>query len=58
MSDGSLKDVVMEVKPKKNMKVLKLNEGRMEVPANGLKKLRGFEYDLKMAHKTLKSGKL
>jgi hypothetical protein len=38
--------------------VLKLNEGRMEVPANGLKKLRGFEYDLKMAHKKLKSGKL
>jgi hypothetical protein len=31
------------------------NEGRMEVPANGLKKLRGFEYDLKMAHKTLKT---
>jgi hypothetical protein len=28
--------------------VLKLNEGRMEVPANGLKKLNNFtEYDLK-----------
>jgi hypothetical protein len=52
MSDGSLKEVVMEVKPQKEYEmVLKLNEGRMQVPAEGLKKLRGFEYDLKMAHK-------
>jgi hypothetical protein len=27
----------------------------MEVPANGLKKLRGFEYDLKMAHNSQKN---
>jgi hypothetical protein len=28
-----------------------LNEGRLTVPDKGLKKLKNFEYDLKMAYK-------
>jgi len=46
------KKVVVEVKPQKeyNM-VLALNEGRLEIPENRGKKLKNFEYDLKMAYK-------
>jgi hypothetical protein len=51
-SDGVLKQVVVEVKPAKEYKmVLELNEGRLNVPDKGLKKLKNFEYDLKMAYK-------
>jgi len=51
-SDGTTKKVVVEVKPQKEYQmVLDLTNGVMQVPASGLKKLRGFEYDLKMAHK-------
>lgn len=51
-SDGELKQVVVEVKPQKeyNM-VLALNEGKLKVPEKGTKKLKNFEYDLKMAYK-------
>lgn len=50
--DGVLRQVVVEVKPQKeyNM-VLALNEGRLEVPEKGTKKLKNFEYDLKMAYR-------
>jgi hypothetical protein len=52
MSDGSRKSVVVEVKPMKEVKMVQdLNEGKLNVPQNGLKKLKNFEYDLKMAHK-------
>jgi hypothetical protein len=46
------KKVVVEVKPMKeyNM-VLALSEGRLQVPENRGKKLKNFEYDLKMAYK-------
>ena len=51
-SDGVLSQVVVEVKPFKEYKMVQdLNEGKLEVPKKGLKKLRNFEYDLKMAHK-------
>jgi hypothetical protein len=50
--DGSLKEVVVEVKPQKEYEmVLKLNEGKLNIPSDGLKKLKSFEYDLKMAYK-------
>jgi hypothetical protein len=50
--DGVLKQVVVEVKPMKeyNM-VIALNEGKLQVPQKGTKKLKNFEYDLKMAYK-------
>ena len=49
---GVLKQVVVEVKPYKEFKMVQeLNEGRLKVPEKGLKKLKNFEYDLKMAHK-------
>ena len=51
-SDGSLKDVVVEVKPQKEYEmVLKLSEGKIEVNNGTLKKLRAQEYDIKMAYK-------
>lgn len=51
LADGSLKEVVIEVKPQKEYDmVIKLTENKLVVP-DGLKKLRGFEYDLKMAQK-------
>jgi hypothetical protein len=51
-ADGSIKDVVVEVKPQKEYEmVLLLNEGKLEVPENGLKKLKNFEYTLNMAYK-------
>lgn len=50
--DGNSKKVVVEVKPQKEYQmVLDLTQGRMNVPKEGLKKLRSFEYDLKMAYK-------
>ncbi len=50
--DGVLKQIVVEVKPMKeyNM-VIALNEGKLSVPEKGAKKLKSFEYDLKMAYK-------
>lgn len=51
-SEGVLKQVVVEVKPYKEYKMVQdLNEGKLQVPEKGLKKLKNFEYDLKMAHK-------
>lgn len=51
-ADGTSKKVVVEVKPQKEYQmVLDLINGQMNVPASGLKKLKGFEYDLKMAYK-------
>ena len=52
LQNGDLKQVVVEVKPMKeyNM-VLALNEGRLSVPEDKGKKLKNFEYDLKMAYK-------
>jgi len=50
--DGVLKQVVVEVKPMKEYKmVIALSEGKLEVPQKGTKKLKNFEYDLKMAYK-------
>ena len=51
-SDGVLKQVVVEVKPMKEYKMVQaLNEGRLDIPENGAKKLKNFEYDLKQAQK-------
>lgn len=51
-SSGELRQVVVEVKPMKEYKMVQqLNEGKLEVPQNGAKKLKNFEYDLKMAYK-------
>ena len=51
-SEGVLKQVVVEVKPFKEYKMVQdLNEGKLEVPEKGMKKLKNFEYDLKMAYK-------
>lgn len=53
-NDGSLKKVVAEVKPKKEFEmVIALQEKRLQVPnqSSNLKKLKSFEYDLKMAQK-------
>jgi hypothetical protein len=51
-SDGILKQVVVEVKPMKEYKMVQLlKEGKLEVPEKGIKKLKSFEYDLKMAYK-------
>ena len=51
-TQGVLKQVVVEVKPYKEYKMVQdLNEGKLQVPEKGLKKLKNFEYDLKMAHK-------
>lgn len=50
--DGVLKQVVVEVKPMKEYKMVQLlNEGRLNIPENGAKKLKNFEYDLKQAQK-------
>ena len=49
-SSGIIEEVVMEAKPYKDYEnVIKLDEGRLSVPENGLKKLKNFEYDLKEA---------
>jgi hypothetical protein len=51
--DDSIKDVVVEVKPQKEYDmVIQLNEGKFaNVPENNLKKLKSFEYELKLAYK-------
>lgn len=52
LSNGQLKEVVVEVKPMKEYKMVQsLNEGRLSIPDKGMKKLKSFEYDLKMAYK-------
>ena len=53
LADGTLKEVVVEVKPQKEYDmVIQLNEGKFaNVPETSLKKLKSFEYDLKMAYK-------
>ena len=56
LSDGSIKKVVAEVKPQKEYQMaLMLQEKKIQVPDNkvSLKKLKSFEYDLKMAQKNL-----
>lgn len=53
-SDGTIKKVIAEVKPKKEFDmVIALQEKRLQVPnqSSNLKKLKSFEYDLKMAQK-------
>jgi len=51
LANGQLKQVVIEVKPMKEYKmVIDLSEGKLVVP-EGLKKLKNFEYDMKMAYK-------
>jgi hypothetical protein len=50
--DGTIKDIVVEVKPQKEYEmVLLLNEGKLSVPESGLKKLKNFEYSLKEAYR-------
>lgn len=50
--DGVLRQIVAEVKPDKEYKMVQaLTESRLEVPQTGTKKLKNFEYDLKMAYK-------
>ena len=52
LSDETLKQVVVEVKPMKEFQMVQdLNEGKLNVPENSMKKLKNFEYDLKMAYK-------
>ena len=48
-ADGVLKQVVVEVKPKKeyNM-VIALNAGKLSVPEKGTKKLKNFEYQMQV----------
>jgi hypothetical protein len=49
---GVLKQVVVEVKPMKDYKMVQmLREKKLKVPEKGLKKLKNFEYDLKEAYK-------
>lgn len=51
-ADGTIKDIVVEVKPQKEYEmVLLLNEGKLSVPESGLKKLKNFEYSLKEAYR-------
>lgn len=50
--DGTIKDIVVEVKPQKEYEmVLLLNEGKVNVTEGSLKKLRNQEYDIKMAYR-------
>ena len=52
LSDNTIKQVVVEVKPMKEFQMVQdLNEGKLNVPENSMKKLKNFEYDLKMAYK-------
>jgi hypothetical protein len=49
--DGTKRRVVVEVKPLKEFNmVIALQEGRLTVPDDNMKKLKNFEYDLKMAY--------
>lgn len=54
-TDGDVKKVVAEVKPQKEYQMaLLLQEKKLEIPdQKSLKKLKRFEYDLKMAQKNL-----
>ena len=50
--NGELKQFVAEVKPMKEYKmVLNLSENKIVIPEDKGKKLKNFEYDLKMAYK-------
>jgi hypothetical protein len=50
--NGELRQVVAEVKPQKEYNFVQaLSEGRLQVPEDKGKKLKNFEYDLKMAYK-------
>lgn len=50
--NGVLRQIVAEVKPMKEFKMVQsLNEGKLVVPEGSTKKLKNFEYDLKMAYK-------
>jgi hypothetical protein len=50
--NGVLRQVVAEVKPQKEYNFVQaLTEGRLQVPEDKGKKLKNFEYDLKMAYK-------
>lgn len=50
--NGVLRQIVAEVKPMKEFNMVQaLNEGRLSVPEGTTKKLKNFEYDLKMAYK-------
>ncbi len=52
-SDGSIKEVIAEVKPMKEVKDVEMfNEGRWAIPTNlNSKKLKNLEYQFKMAQK-------
>ena len=54
-SGDNIDCVVVEVKPKKEYNMaIALKEGKLSVPdAGGVKKLKNFEYDVKMAYKNL-----
>lgn len=56
LSDGTVEQVVVEVKPQKEYNnVLLLKENKLAPPTgNSLKKLQAFEYDLKMAYKNMR----
>jgi hypothetical protein len=54
LTDGRIKKVIAEVKPKKEFEmVVALQEKRLQIPdaSAKVKKLKNFEYDLKMAQK-------
>lgn len=49
--DGTKERVVVEVKPMKDYSmVVALQEGKLKIPESKGKKLKNFEYDLKMAY--------
>jgi hypothetical protein len=54
-NDGSIKDVIAEVKPMKEfLMVRQLQEKNINIPQKTTtKKLKNLEYDVKMAHKNL-----
>jgi len=53
-ADGSIKEVVVEVKPQQEYNMVQaLKEGKLVVPEKGTKKLKNFEFTLKMAHKNM-----
>ena len=53
MTDGSIREVIAEVKPMKEVKNVEMfNEGNFTIPPNpSNKKLKNLEYDFKMAQK-------
>jgi hypothetical protein len=56
MGDGSIRDVIAEVKPQKEFNmVTMIQEKRFKIPDGiTMKKLKNLEYDFKMAQKNLK----